>query len=79
MYTLIYNYVLRYTDLISIAAVTVFGVIHRFDDGFMYGPSFWFTVCSTIVSTATNITLIVDYVNTKDFAHSGEFFVTVLF
>src|SRR6266540_3041721 len=79
MYTLIYNYVLRYTDLISIAAVTVFGVIHRFDDGFMYGPSFWFTVCSTIVSTATNITLIVDYVNTKDFAHSGEFLVTVLF
>ena len=67
------------TDLMNIPVVTVFGVIHRFNDGFTYGPSFWFTVCSTIVSTATNITLIVDYMCTKDFAHSGKFLATALF
>ncbi|KDR68339.1 hypothetical protein GALMADRAFT_256966 [Galerina marginata CBS 339.88] len=59
-------------DLINIPAVTIFGVEHRFDDGFTYGQSFWFTVCSTIASTATNITLITDYYRTKDFTHSGS-------
>ncbi|PPQ88573.1 hypothetical protein CVT25_009953 [Psilocybe cyanescens] len=59
-------------DLINIPAVTIFGVEHRFDDGFTYGQSFWFTVCSTIASTATNITLITDYHQTKDFRHSGS-------
>ncbi|KAH9477477.1 Outward-rectifier potassium channel TOK1 [Psilocybe cubensis] len=59
-------------DLINIPAVTIFGVEHRFDDGFTYGQSFWFTVCSTIASTATNITLITDYYQTKDFIHSGS-------
>ena len=58
-------------DLINISAVTIFGVQHRFDDGFTYGQSFWFTVCSTIASTATNVTLIIDYSRTKDFINSG--------
>jgi len=58
-------------DMINISAVTIFGVEHRFDDGFTYGQSFWFTVCSTIASTATNITLIIDYARTKDFVNSG--------
>ncbi|KAF8970415.1 hypothetical protein BDZ97DRAFT_1791260 [Flammula alnicola] len=59
-------------DLINIPAVTIFGVIHRFDDGFTYGQPFWLTVCSTIFSTATNITLIYDCVQTTDFTHSGS-------
>ncbi|KAF9486281.1 voltage-gated potassium channel [Pholiota conissans] len=59
-------------DIINIPAVTIFGVIHRFDDGFTYGQSFWLTVCSTIFSTATNFTLIFDYLNTRDFTHSGS-------
>ena len=58
-------------DLINISAVTIFGVQHRFDDGFTYGQSFWFTICSTIASTATNVTLITDYFRTKDFINSG--------
>lgn len=58
-------------DVINIPSVTIFGVIHRFDDGFTYGQSFWLTVCSTIFSTATNITLIYDYLRTEDFEHSG--------
>jgi len=58
-------------DMINISAVTIFGVQHRFDDGFTYGQSFWFTVCSTIASTTTNITLIIDYSRTRDFVNSG--------
>ncbi|KAL0957982.1 hypothetical protein HGRIS_000159 [Hohenbuehelia grisea] len=59
-------------DLINIIAVTVFGIQHRFDDGFTYGQSFWMTVCSTVASTFTNITLIIDFVRTSDFANSGS-------
>ncbi|KJA26795.1 hypothetical protein HYPSUDRAFT_132499 [Hypholoma sublateritium FD-334 SS-4] len=59
-------------DIINIPAVTLFGVVHRFDDGFTYGQSFWLTVCSTIFSTTTNVTLIYDYLRTKDFTHSGS-------
>jgi len=61
------------SDVINITAVTIFGVEHRFDDGFTYGHAFWMVVCSTSVSTFTNITLIVDLVWTPDFANSGAF------
>ena len=61
-----------HVDLINITSATVFGVVHRFDDGFTYGQSFWFTVCSTIASTATNITLIYDYRRTENFRDSGD-------
>ena len=60
-------------DLINIAAVTIFGVEHRFDDGFTYGEAFWMTLCSTIASTITNISLIVDLIRTPDFAKRGMF------
>lgn len=53
--------------------MTDFGVIHRFNDGFTYGQSFWFTICSTGASLLTNISLIVDYVRTKDFALSSAY------
>ncbi|KAK1219250.1 Potassium channel [Marasmius sp. AFHP31] len=59
-------------DIINITAVTVFGVEHRFDDGYTYGTSFWMTLCSTIASTATNLTLIVDVIRTPDFGNSGS-------
>ncbi|KAJ7154605.1 hypothetical protein C8R46DRAFT_1117876 [Mycena filopes] len=59
-------------DLINITAVTVFGVEHRFNDGFTYGQSFWMTVCSTVVSSFTNFTLITDLVRTPDFENSGS-------
>ena len=61
------------TDLINIVAITIFGVEHRFDDGFTYGQSFWLTVCSTIASTITNVTVIVDYVRTPQFSRSGAY------
>ncbi|KAF9529080.1 hypothetical protein CPB83DRAFT_853192 [Crepidotus variabilis] len=59
-------------DLINIPTVTAFGIIRRVDDGFTYGQPFWFTVCSTIASTATNITLIIDLARTPDFRNSGS-------
>lgn len=62
----------RRADLINIVAVTIFGVEHGTDDGYTYGQSFWMTVCSTIVSTFTNVTLIVDLIRTPDFAKSGR-------
>jgi len=37
-----------------------------------YGQSFWFAIWSTITSTITNITLIIDYFRTKDFRNSGS-------
>ncbi|EIW74327.1 hypothetical protein CONPUDRAFT_160035 [Coniophora puteana RWD-64-598 SS2] len=59
-------------DIINIIAVTVFGVEHRFDDGYTYGQSFWMTVCSTAVSTLTNISLIADLIRIKDFDKHGS-------
>jgi voltage-gated potassium channel Kch len=59
-------------DIINIVALTVFGVIHRFDDGFTYGESFWMTVCSTVVSVITNVTLIIDLICTPNFKTSGS-------
>ncbi|KAH7910967.1 hypothetical protein BJ138DRAFT_1113619 [Hygrophoropsis aurantiaca] len=59
-------------DVVNIVCVTVFGVEHRFDDGFTYGESFWMTVCSTIASTLTNVTLIMDLIRTPDFEKSGS-------
>lgn len=60
------------SDIINIVVVTVFGVEHRFDDGFTYGEAFWMTLCSTIASTITNVSLIVDFIRTPDFAQRGK-------
>ncbi|THH32071.1 hypothetical protein EUX98_g2126 [Antrodiella citrinella] len=59
-------------DVINIVTIIIFGVEHRFNDGFTYGHSFWMTVCSTAVSSITNITLIVDFIRTPDFGISGS-------
>ncbi|KIJ63107.1 hypothetical protein HYDPIDRAFT_29796 [Hydnomerulius pinastri MD-312] len=59
-------------DIINITTVSIFGIEHRYDDGFTYGESFWMTVCSTIASSVTNVTLIIDLVRTPDFERSGS-------
>lgn len=58
-------------DGVNIAAVTCFGIVHAKNDGYTYGQAFWMTLCSTIVSTITNINLVMDYVRVRDFARSG--------
>lgn len=60
-----------FPDTINIVTVITFGVEHRFNDGFTYGQSFWMTVCSTIASSFTNLTLVTDLIRTPDFAQSG--------
>jgi hypothetical protein len=52
--------------------VTTFGILHRADDGFTASEAFWMTICSTVVSTLTNFTLIWDFVTTPNFAKAGE-------
>ncbi|CAE6459001.1 hypothetical protein ACGC1H_002100 [Rhizoctonia solani] len=59
-------------DIINIIIITIFGVIHRVDDGFTYGQAFWMTICSTIASVITTISLIYDWVRTPEFARSGS-------
>ncbi|KAF8581278.1 voltage-gated potassium channel [Ramaria rubella] len=59
-------------DVINTVTVTVFGVEHRFDDGFTYGQPFWLVVASTVVSLFTTITLIWDLWTTPDFSKSGS-------
>lgn len=59
-------------DVISIIAVTAFGIGHRDDDGFTYGQSFWMALCATFSSTVTNVTLLIDYVRTKKLQQKRE-------
>lgn len=35
-------------DVINTVAVTIFGIEHRFNDGFTYGQPFWLVVASTV-------------------------------
>ncbi|KAL8286421.1 hypothetical protein RQP46_004438 [Phenoliferia psychrophenolica] len=58
--------------IINIVTVTVFGVVHRFNDGFTYGTAFWLCVASTVASLICNVTLIFDYASTKDFVRNGS-------
>lgn len=59
-------------DIINIVALVIFGVSHRFNDGFTYGEAFWMTICSTVVSLVTNVSLIIDFICTPDFKTSGS-------
>jgi hypothetical protein len=60
------------TDVINIVCLVIFAVQRRFDDGFTYGQPFWMTVASTAVSVFTIVTLVYDYVVTKDFQTHGS-------
>ena len=51
--------------------VTTFGIQHSGNDGFTTSEAFWMTICSTVVSTITNFTLIWDFVTTPNFAKAG--------
>ncbi|KAG9097428.1 hypothetical protein FRC06_007569 [Ceratobasidium sp. 370] len=58
-------------DIINIVTVTIFGVVHAVDDGFTYGQAFWMTICSTIASVITTISLAWDLYRTPEFARSA--------
>ncbi|SCV69367.1 BQ2448_2387 [Microbotryum intermedium] len=59
-------------DVINICIVVIFGVVHRFADGFTYGVAYWMTVAATVASLSCNITLVLDLVHTRDFKASGS-------
>ncbi|KIY45073.1 voltage-gated potassium channel, partial [Fistulina hepatica ATCC 64428] len=59
-------------DVINMLCLVLFGVAHRANDGFTYGQPYWMIVCSTVVSTFTNITLIFDLIQTPDFTRAGS-------
>jgi potassium channel subfamily K, other eukaryote len=58
--------------MINIAAIVIFGLLGRHDDGFTYAQAYWSTVSSTTISTLTNVTLVIDYIKTDRFANSGS-------
>jgi hypothetical protein len=47
VYMLNVDFISYITDIINAVTVTVFGVQHRFSDGFTYGQPFWLVVAST--------------------------------
>ncbi|KAI0000703.1 hypothetical protein BJV74DRAFT_882769 [Russula compacta] len=59
-------------DILNVVTIVAFGVQHRFHDGFTNGEAFWMTICSTVVSALTNLTLIWDFVTTPNFDRSGS-------
>jgi potassium channel subfamily K len=61
------------SDILNIATVVIWAIQHRFNDGFTNGEAFWMTICSTIVSVITNVTLIWDLVTTPNFERAGMF------
>ncbi|KAH0834750.1 hypothetical protein J3R83DRAFT_10328 [Lanmaoa asiatica] len=56
-------------DIINIVALATFGATK---DGYTYGEAFWMTLCSTIASMFTNVTLIIDLIRIPDFKRSGS-------
>ncbi len=59
-------------DAINIATLVTFGVVHAVDDGFQYGIAYWMSVAATAASMTCNVTLVWDYVQTKNFARNGS-------
>ncbi|KAI9568053.1 hypothetical protein HD554DRAFT_813349 [Boletus coccyginus] len=57
------------SDTINIVALATFGAM---ENDYTFSQAFWMTLCSTIVSMFTNVTLIIDLVQTSDFKRSGS-------
>lgn len=59
-------------DAINIAALVAFGVIHAVDDGFTYSQAYWMTLAATAASIACTLTLILDYLGTRNYKSAGS-------
>ncbi|KAJ3561435.1 hypothetical protein NP233_g10198 [Leucocoprinus birnbaumii] len=53
-------------DILDTIVIVLFIVKTQTDDGFSLGQAFWMTLCSTLASLVTNITLILDYWGSSD-------------
>ncbi|KDN52470.1 hypothetical protein K437DRAFT_254252 [Tilletiaria anomala UBC 951] len=63
---------LTFHDIINVMALSIFGVIHAVGDGFTYSESFYMTLGSTVASIMVNVTLIIDFISTKNFGNAGS-------
>ncbi|KAH9974700.1 hypothetical protein BGW80DRAFT_1559693 [Lactifluus volemus] len=59
-------------DILNVVTLLIFGIEHRFGNDFTYGEAFWMTICSTIMSMTTNLTLISDFLRTPDLSAAGS-------
>ncbi|KAJ9480369.1 Outward-rectifier potassium channel TOK1 [Pseudozyma hubeiensis] len=60
-------------DLINVVALATFGGIYGpKKDGLSLSASYWMVCASTITSSLVTISLVADYVRTKDFRHAGS-------
>ncbi|GAA5899619.1 hypothetical protein JCM8208_000606 [Rhodotorula glutinis] len=59
-------------DCIATAACVWFLVVHRFNDGFVYGDGLWLSLAAVVASLTCNITLGLDLARTKDFDKKGS-------
>ncbi|KDQ56001.1 hypothetical protein JAAARDRAFT_208252 [Jaapia argillacea MUCL 33604] len=59
-------------DAVNIIIISTSAVKHGSDHRFTFSKDFWSTVCSTMLSLTSNITLVVDFVRTPEFAKSGS-------
>ncbi|GAA5836717.1 hypothetical protein JCM9279_007635 [Rhodotorula babjevae] len=59
-------------DAIATAACVWFLVVHRFNDGFVYGDGLWLSLAAVVASLTANITLALDLAWTKDFDKKGS-------
>lgn len=53
-------------DILDAIVIIMFIIKTQKDDGFILGQAFWMTLCSTLASLVTNVTLILDYWMTSD-------------
>ncbi len=60
-------------DVINVIALATFGGIYGpKNDGLSLSASYWMVCASTITSTLVTVSLVWDYVRTKDFRHAGS-------
>ncbi|KPV72618.1 uncharacterized protein RHOBADRAFT_55715 [Rhodotorula graminis WP1] len=59
-------------DAIAIAACVWFLVVHRFNDGFVYGDGLWLSLAAVVASLTCNITLGLDLWRTENFDKKGS-------
>lgn len=59
-------------DIINVVVIAIFGVYAGQGNGPTFGQAYWSSVASTIISSITNVTLVIDYARTRKFAKSGS-------
>ncbi len=59
-------------DIINLVAISIFGVIHSVNDGYTFAEPFYLTIASTVASTAVTVSLVLDFITTRNFRNAGS-------